>query len=731
MNKAFLRRPIAGGPIIVSGARAVCHFPDRSVEVEGPQGLLPDLLSRCDGETALEAIIDELSRMWDARDVGLFIEELQRERILVDAEDLAASLWAWVKNPQRLVAEPSPETLVAAADHAARQVSLRNPHARYFSVAHTPLSTLLARRESTRGFSREEVPLANVLSALWSAYGVPCRRSVPSAGGLYPLQFHLLQLRSIADLQEGVYRISYHRQGEVGLERLKGQIGDAYGAWINPAVLTPAQGIFVISGDFSRTAAKYGSRAALFVPLEAGHAAQNLLLAACELKFGVVELGGFIEERLSALLQHPKNMMPLLTIAYGALGDPAATMDVDNADFRWVDTGRIEYASSFFLGTALSAGREPERCWAWSADPQIAYTKTLAEACERSACAAPKELYFARCAELEHALSPERILAYSDAQYRRVGFPFAPFDPDGRYAWVDGEDHVTGKRVAVLADFVYYGSAMVHAADGMKPYTTANTSGVAAFPTSEGALERAVLELVERHAFMAVWLHGITTPAIEIGSMPTSIQQRIGALRNAGFTVVIKDFSFVGVPVVFVFAQSLERTMTRVGACAAYEPEAALDHALAEVESGITVQLGMKSKSPMLPAAVRTPADHALLYAAPKYFKVADRLAIFDETTTLHRVGAGCVGDWQSLCDFLATHGLAILKFQLADGVCQTGLRATPSLAVTRAIIPGLIPISFGYDTEPLAASPLAMPASPRGRDVTDMTRPLFPHPFA
>jgi ribosomal protein S12 methylthiotransferase accessory factor len=701
------------------------------VEIAGPPRLLRELLSRCDGVTPLEEIIDDLAIVWDAGDVSTFVERLRSENVLVDSHDVAINLWARVKNPQVLTGRPSPEELLAAAEHAAGQLSVRNPNARYFAVARTPLNALLSRRISAREFSRVEVPLANILSALWSAYGVPNRRSVPSAGGIYPLQFHLLQLRASADLRAGAYRVSFHDKGEVGLECISPAVESLYAAWINPSILMQAQGVVIISGDFARTAAKYGNRAALFVPLEAGHAAQNLLLAACELQFGVVELGGFLEDRLSQLLMQPNEVMPLLTIAYGAIAEETAAREADSVDFRWVDTGRAAYCPPFFIGATMSQAAHPEWCWGWSSDPRLAYTKALAEACERTACATPRDLRFARYTELGHAVQPTRITAYSGAQYRRAGFPFGRFDCIHDYAWVEGEDCFTSKRIAVLADFVYYGDYRANAAEGAKPYTWASTSGVAAYPDAHGALERALLELMERHAFMMTWLHGIATPAIALSSTPAAIQERIAALRDAGFNVVLKDYSFVGVPVVFVFAQSATQTLTRVGACAAYDAEVALDHALSEVEAGVAVQVAVAPVSEIPPTDVRTPAHHAALYSQRKYFRSADRLAVFDDRTMLRDIRAGCARDWQSLCNLLEVHGMPLLKFELGSSGRPSGSAATPGLHVIRAIVPGLVPLNFGYGTEPLATSALIGPASSREQNLSNKARSLFPHPFA
>ena len=52
-----------------------------------------------------------------------------------------------------------------------------------------------------------------------------------------------------------------------------------------------------------RSSFKYGQRAYRFALLEAGHVAQNLLLAAEGLDLGALPVGGFFDDELNRLLQ--------------------------------------------------------------------------------------------------------------------------------------------------------------------------------------------------------------------------------------------------------------------------------------------------------------------------------------------------------------------------------------------------------------------------------------------
>src|SRR5690349_12712967 len=83
------------------------------------------------------------------------------------------------------------------------------------AAASSPLTELFPRRCSCREFANRQMPLQDVASLVAAAYGVidelpgaaPAgflRRSVPSAGGLYPLELYAF-LRRIDGLEDGLY----------------------------------------------------------------------------------------------------------------------------------------------------------------------------------------------------------------------------------------------------------------------------------------------------------------------------------------------------------------------------------------------------------------------------------------------------------------------------------------------------------------------------------------------
>lgn len=80
---------------------------------------------------------------------------------------------------------------------------------------------------------------------------------------------------------------------------------------------TPA--IFVIAGVERRTTAKYGARGVRYVHMEAGHAAQNVLLQAVALGLGAVPVGAFDDAEVHAAIALSADARPLYLIPVGRL----------------------------------------------------------------------------------------------------------------------------------------------------------------------------------------------------------------------------------------------------------------------------------------------------------------------------------------------------------------------------------------------------------------------------
>jgi SagB-type dehydrogenase family enzyme len=126
-------------------------------------------------------------------------------------------------------------------------------------------------------------------------------RSCPSAGGLYPLDTYLIAQR-VEDINAGVYYFNpLAHQLELLNSRSISAIleeGFFHQQWLLSAAL-----VIVFVASFDRTIAKYGERGYRLTLLDAGHAAQNVLLVAEQERLSACAVGGFCDDSLAKDLQ--------------------------------------------------------------------------------------------------------------------------------------------------------------------------------------------------------------------------------------------------------------------------------------------------------------------------------------------------------------------------------------------------------------------------------------------
>ncbi|HEX6536077.1 MAG TPA: SagB/ThcOx family dehydrogenase [Gemmatimonadaceae bacterium] len=177
------------------------------------------------------------------------------------------------------------------------------------------LEEALARRRSVRAFTSDTLDERTIDQLLWAAQGVTSPeglRTAPSAGALYPLEVYVARRDGLSH-----YRPREHRQERLSAHDSRPDLARA--AYRQSAVVE-APAVFVITGVIARTAAKYDGRAERYVHLEAGHAAQNLLLQAVALGLGAVPIGAFDDQRVRDALRLPPGEEPLYLIPVGHPG---------------------------------------------------------------------------------------------------------------------------------------------------------------------------------------------------------------------------------------------------------------------------------------------------------------------------------------------------------------------------------------------------------------------------
>lgn len=176
----------------------------------------------------------------------------------------------------------------------------------------------LQLRRSLRNYSRAAVTLAETAQLLWAAQGITGRggyRTAPSAGALYPLETFLCAGR-VDSLAAGVYKYRPDRhdlirlaEGDLRRELASAALGQA---WIREAPLTIA-----FAAVFRRITGRYQQRGIRYAWMEAGHAAQNVLLEAVAMGLGGVPVGAFDDRAVQRILRMGSDEEPLYLIAAG------------------------------------------------------------------------------------------------------------------------------------------------------------------------------------------------------------------------------------------------------------------------------------------------------------------------------------------------------------------------------------------------------------------------------
>ncbi len=188
------------------------------------------------------------------------------------------------------------------------------------------LGESLAARVSCRRFSGPPLAKTEVSGLLRASYGAQgtfmlqgmeiLERPVPSGGACYPVEFYLLVHR-IAGIEPGVYH--YAARGH-RLEQLRGPLpwSGVAGLFMDQPYLLQADLIIVLTAVVHRTLLRYGDRGFRFVWIEAGHVAQNLNLVGAAMDLGTLNLGGFFDDQLAALVGlDPELEIPLYAVAVG------------------------------------------------------------------------------------------------------------------------------------------------------------------------------------------------------------------------------------------------------------------------------------------------------------------------------------------------------------------------------------------------------------------------------
>jgi SagB-type dehydrogenase family enzyme len=182
--------------------------------------------------------------------------------------------------------------------------------------------SILRTRESRREFGERALTPAEVSFILWSTggaiEGLPNRKVPPSAGACYPLDVYLsVREGGVDGVEPGLYK---YLPGRNALEMRKA--GDLTEAIVKAALgqefIGRAPVTVVLTLEYERSTFRYGKRGVRYAHMDAGHAGQNVYLAAESLGLATVAVGAFNDDGLKQVLGLEEELHPICLFPVGA-----------------------------------------------------------------------------------------------------------------------------------------------------------------------------------------------------------------------------------------------------------------------------------------------------------------------------------------------------------------------------------------------------------------------------
>ncbi|MER7730281.1 TOMM precursor leader peptide-binding protein [Streptomyces erythrochromogenes] len=345
----------------------------------------------------------------------------------------------------------------------------------------------------------------------------------------------------------------------------------------------------------------------------------------------------------------------------------------------------------------------------------------------------------------ERALDPAACGFYAPETYRDDPL-VSPFDPERPIPWVYGHSLRDDRPVLVPARLVHYSAGV--AADNFV-FECSNGCAIGSCP--EEALLGALLELVERDAFLLAWYGGLPLTGIDLASVPGSaVRTMADRAALQGYDVHAFDNRIdLAVPVVTGLAVRRDGGpgLFSFGAGAALDPVAAVEAALSEVLTYIPhLPRQVEERRHELEAMaadfgkVLHLKDHAQLYGLPA---MAEHVRPYREPVAVRPVeevyrswtdrGRPRTGDLRD--DLACVVEELVRAGHDVIAVDQT----TPEqrrigLHTVCAVVPGLLPIDFGWARQRAPYLPRLRTAPRRAglrsADLADADVRRVPHPF-
>lgn len=330
--------------------------------------------------------------------------------------------------------------------------------------------------------------------------------------------------------------------------------------------------------------------------------------------------------------------------------------------------------------------------------PDEACGKAVMETLERYCCKKrPESLLKATVLKLfgGNIINPGHLACYLPEQLKQVHDlkNFQKYDED---LWTDINDK-DGKSWLIPACHIWY---CFNRSDfsGGKSLFWASTNGAAAHFSFDQAAFSAVRELIERDAIMIWWLNRLTPPYIKASSLSNTQKRIISKIEHCAFEVRLLNLTLDLLPIVMAVARNKngEKPYFFCGAACHEHFPTACEKALQELEQAVWIRLDQEVIK-LNPEDIDSPLDHEMFYMDPENGK---KLDFFFEGSEQDAFETSMYFDsLQHLARYLEDKGFQLF---LKEITCDEIIEAELGVHIVKAVIPDLIPITFGFMTETL-----------------------------
>ncbi|MGE7622591.1 YcaO-like family protein [Viridibacillus sp. NPDC096237] len=267
------------------------------------------------------------------------------------------------------------------------------------------------------------------------------------------------------------------------------------------------------------------------------------------------------------------------------------------------------------------------------------------------------------------------------------------------------------KEVLIPEQLIYYNS---HVVSDEKRYIYESSNGSALGSTEAEASLHAMLELIERDAFLATWYGQIPPVRIDESSIySTKIQAYLESLKRKDIRVHLFDISMeVRIPTIWVLLEKKEPEENEMAfytaAAASFDLEESIERALIEATTAITVftnvfnnQEYQTRKRQLLknPQSVHRLEDHLLLYSN-KEMKSAFKFALDTEmVSSFEQLEAGYTTYQGKFLEVVRALEEQLVKI---SGKAYRATTENPNLfsagfVNVKYIVPGMLTMTFGH----------------------------------